>query len=38
MEILESIVKFPGEAANHRISEDTQWLIQRKGEGKKPQH
>lgn len=38
MEILESVREFPSEAVNHEVSEDTQPLMLRKGEGKKSQH
>lgn len=38
MEILESVRELPGEAVSHEVSEDTQQLMLRKGEGKKSQH
>ena len=38
MEILESITELPGEADNHQVSKDTQRLMLREGEGRKPQH
>lgn len=38
MEISESITELPGEADNHQVSEDTQRLMLREGEGRRPQH